>query len=91
MLRLLLRPDGWLATAEEDASGRPASQRGSLSEALPLLLRLAEAKMVVFLWGPCGTALAEPAGMAKPALSSSVAIGEEQLEECLLYLLFFAA
>ena len=70
---------------------RWAPWAGKLSAALPLLPRLAAARWVVFLWGPCGTALTESAGIAELVASSSVAMGEERPEACLLCFLFLAA
>ncbi len=73
---------------------RAVSRTCSFSELLSLLLRLAEARLVVFLSRPCGTAFTELAGMAELSVeSSSVAIGEERPEDFLLVmiLLFLAA
>ncbi len=68
---------------------RAVSRTCSLSELLSLLLRLAEARLVVFLSRPCGTAFTELAGMAELNVeSSSVTIGEERPEDFLLVLVF---
>jgi hypothetical protein len=49
---------------------RIGSRTCSLSELLSLLLRLAEARLVVFLGRPCGTAFTELAGMAELSVES---------------------